>query len=46
MLLIVSRFSTEKSSKLGKVHTFQKKNATNDELNIFFLNKVEEDFLR
>ena len=32
-------------SKLEKVHVFQKKDAIN-ELNIFFLNKVEEDFLR
>ena len=42
---VVSKFSTEKSSKLEKVHAFQKQNASN-ELNIFFLNKIEEDFLR
>ena len=34
-----------KLSKLEKVHAFQKKIASN-ELNIFFLNKIEEDFLR
>ena len=45
MLGVVSRFSTEKFSKRKKVHAFQKKNISN-ELNIFFLNKIEEDFLR
>ena len=45
MLEVVFRFSTEKSSKLQKVHVFQKKNA-NNELNIFFLNKIDEAFLR
>ena len=45
MLGVVSRFSIEKSSKPEKEHAFQKKNAKN-ELNIFFLNKIEEEFLQ
>ena len=45
MLGVVFRFTTEKSLKLLKVHVFQKKNASN-ELNIFFLNKIDEAFLR
>ena len=42
MLEVVSRFLTEIFRNL-KVHGFQKENATN-ELKIFFLNKIEEDF--
>ena len=38
-------FQQRNLSKLEKVHAFQKQNASN-ELNIFFLNKIEEDFLR
>ena len=45
MLVIVSRLRQRNLSKLEKVHAFQKKNASN-KLNIFFLNKIEEDFLR
>ena len=46
MLELVSRFSTGKCWKeFLDVHAFQKKNASN-ELNIFFLNKIEEDFLQ
>ena len=32
-------------SKVKKVHAFRKKSA-NNELNIFFLNNIEENFLR
>ena len=45
MLGGVSRFSTEKSCKIEKVHLFQEKNASN-KFNISSLNKIEEDFLR
>ena len=38
-------FQKRNLSKLEKVHAFQKKNASN-ELNILFLSKIEEDFLR
>ena len=39
------KIGEENLSKLEKIHTFQKKNASN-ELNIFFLKKIEEYFLR
>ena len=42
---IVSRFSKRNLSKLDKVYAFQKQNASN-ESNTFFLNKIEEEFLR
>ena len=38
-------FQQRNPSKIEKVHTFQKKNASN-ELNIFFINKIEEDLLK
>ena len=41
MLVTVSRL---RQRKLEKLHAFQKKNASN-KLNIFFLNKIEEEFL-
>ena len=44
MLGVVSRFSTEKSFKIEKVRAFQKKNKSN-ELNIFFLIKIEDNLL-
>ena len=33
----------QRNSRLEKIHAFQKKNASN-ELNIFFLNNIKEDF--
>ena len=45
MLGIVCIFSTEKFSKLEKVQIFEKENA-NNELKIFFLDKIKECFLR
>ena len=38
-------FHERNLSKFEQVHGFQKKNASN-ELNICFLNKIEEDFLQ
>ena len=43
MLGIVCIFSTEKFSKLEKVQIFEKENANND-LKIFFLDKIKEFF--
>ena len=37
-------FQERNLSKHETVHAFQKKNASN-ELNIYFLNKIEDDFL-
>ena len=45
VLGIVSRFSTEKSFKTWEGTCFSEKN-TSIELNIFFVDKIEEDFLQ
>ena len=56
MLIVVFRFSTEKSFKTSESTCFSKKKKkkkikekeknTSNELNIFFLNKIEEDLFR
>ena len=61
MLVVVFRFSTEKSFKTSESTCFSKKKKkkkkkrkkkkkkkknTSNELNIFFLNKIEEDLFR